>query len=168
MTIEEFQKKSSETFAVKEYQKEYVELGLRGEIGEVCDKIKKLIRDCDWNPEKPVPEEKRESIMLELGDVMWYAVIYAKVMNIPVGFAWRSNSIELNEVSLFSCKNIVLLAIGLANEVSGRPFCMAIVSYVASIANEIGYTLEEVCQRNYAKLQARVKKGTLHGSGDYR
>ena len=46
----------------------YPTLGLSGEAGEVADKVKKVIRD-----NKGVfDQEAKESIMLELGDVLWY------------------------------------------------------------------------------------------------
>lgn len=43
-------------------------LGLAGESGEVCEKIKKIMRDDDGK----VSEEKRELLKKELGDILWY------------------------------------------------------------------------------------------------
>ncbi len=46
----------------------YPTLGLTGEAGEVADKVKKVLRD-----HKGVFDESTKvSIMLELGDVLWY------------------------------------------------------------------------------------------------
>ena len=42
----------------------YLALGLGGESGEVLEKIKKLIRDGNFNPEE---------VAKEIGDVLWYA-----------------------------------------------------------------------------------------------
>lgn len=46
----------------------YPALGLAGETGEVCEKVKKVIRDNNGYFDK----EKSQAILLELGDVLWY------------------------------------------------------------------------------------------------
>lgn len=48
----------------------YPALGLAGEAGEVCDKIKKIIRDHGG----VVNDERRAALALELGDVLWYVL----------------------------------------------------------------------------------------------
>ena len=50
----------------------YPALGLNGEAGEVADKVKKLIRDDQWGPGMPLNETKRNELVKELGDVLWY------------------------------------------------------------------------------------------------
>jgi len=40
--------------------------------------------------------------------------------------------------------------------------------YLASISNDLGFTLEEVAKANIEKLGSRSKRGKLHGSGDNR
>jgi NTP pyrophosphatase (non-canonical NTP hydrolase) len=46
----------------------YAGLGLAGETGEVCEKLKKVIRDNAG----VVSEERRAALKKELGDVLWY------------------------------------------------------------------------------------------------
>lgn len=40
--------------------------------------------------------------------------------------------------------------------------------YIATLANDIGYTLEEICEMNYLKLKSRKERNKLNGSGDNR
>lgn len=40
--------------------------------------------------------------------------------------------------------------------------------YVAAMASDLGYTLEDVGNINLTKTGDRNERGTLHGSGDYR
>lgn len=40
--------------------------------------------------------------------------------------------------------------------------------YCATLANDLGYTLDEVATWNYEKLKSRQQRGKLNGSGDNR
>ena len=40
--------------------------------------------------------------------------------------------------------------------------------YIATLAHDIGFTLEEIGQMNYDKLHSRQQRGMLGGSGDNR
>jgi NTP pyrophosphatase (non-canonical NTP hydrolase) len=40
--------------------------------------------------------------------------------------------------------------------------------YVANMANDLGYSLEEIAQMNIDKLRSRAQRGVLGGSGDNR
>lgn len=40
--------------------------------------------------------------------------------------------------------------------------------YLAVCANDIGYTLEEICEMNYEKLKSRKERGKINGNGDNR
>lgn len=40
--------------------------------------------------------------------------------------------------------------------------------YIANLANELHFTLEDVAQTNLNKLQDRKERGVLHGEGDNR
>lgn len=40
--------------------------------------------------------------------------------------------------------------------------------YLARLASELGFTLEDVCQANLEKLADRKARHTLHGTGDKR
>ena len=48
-------------------------LGLSGEVGEVCEKVKKIYRDKKGN----FSEHDKEQIVREMGDVLWYLAALA-------------------------------------------------------------------------------------------
>ena len=85
----------------------YPALGLAGEAGEVCEKIKKIYRD----KKGILSTEDKEELEKELGDVLWY---------------------------------------------------------VATLASEIGAFLSEIAEGNLDKLQSRMKRDVIKGSGDNR
>tara|TARA_R100001377_G_scaffold32694_1_gene17820 strand:- start:1668 stop:2012 length:345 start_codon:yes stop_codon:yes gene_type:complete len=85
----------------------YPALGLAGEAGEVCEKIKKIMRDQNGH----LTEENAQELSKELGDVLWY---------------------------------------------------------VSAIATEINMSLSCIAEENMAKLQDRLDRGVLKGSGDNR
>ena len=69
MTLNEYQQKAKQTAIYpKEQALEYLTLGLVGEAGEIANKVKKVIRDDDGG----LSSKKREELIGELGDVLWY------------------------------------------------------------------------------------------------
>lgn len=40
--------------------------------------------------------------------------------------------------------------------------------YIAALASDLGYTLEEIAQMNIKKLKSRAERGVIGGSGDNR
>jgi len=62
-------------------------LGLAEESGEVCGKIKKIIRDDGGI----LTEEKKQAIIKELGDVLWYVAAQCWELGIPMNEAAQSN-----------------------------------------------------------------------------
>jgi NTP pyrophosphatase (non-canonical NTP hydrolase) len=59
----------------------YVVSGLAGETGEVCEKIKKIIRDSGGT----ITEEAKQAIGKELGDQMWYQAQLATLLGLDLG-----------------------------------------------------------------------------------
>lgn len=112
LTLNEYQEMALETAQYPEQFKVlYPALGITGEAGEVSDKIKKLIRDKGYTGGDITDVGDKESIALELGDVLWY---------------------------------------------------------VSVLANDMGYSLEQIARMNYAKLSHRKQHNKIGGSGDYR
>ena len=69
----------------------YPALGLAGEAGEVANKVKKLIRDGIENK----PEDWREQIASEIGDVLWYCAQLATDLNLTLGMIAAQNEKKL-------------------------------------------------------------------------
>jgi len=112
MTLQEYENQARSTARYpQEVTLLYPTLKLAGEAGEVAEKLGKAMRDAGWLPGQAVPDELRDALVKELGDVLWY---------------------------------------------------------VASVAVDLGSSLEEVAEVNVAKLASRAERGVIHGSGDDR
>jgi NTP pyrophosphatase (non-canonical NTP hydrolase) len=85
----------------------YTALGLTGEAGEVANAVKKILRDDAGI----LSQEKRDKLIAELGDVMWY---------------------------------------------------------MARLATELNVSLEDVMKQNHDKLEDRLARNVIKGSGDNR
>jgi NTP pyrophosphatase (non-canonical NTP hydrolase) len=71
----------------------YPALGLAGEAGEVCEKIKKIMRDQKGH----FTEDNVEEISKELGDVLWYVAMLAVEFNIALSSVAESNLDKLRD-----------------------------------------------------------------------
>lgn len=71
LTLDEYQLKAEATFIVDNSKIEYLALGLASETGEVCDKLKKHIRDHEGHI-ADMNYDQRIEVMKEAGDVLWY------------------------------------------------------------------------------------------------
>ena len=69
----------------------YPALGLAGESGEVCEKIKKAIRDDDG----VMTDERRALLSKELGDVLWYIATLATELGLDLDTIAAENLAKL-------------------------------------------------------------------------
>lgn len=85
MELNEYQKKARETAMYPRMGNNYIypTLGLAGEAGEVVEKIKKLMRNEGIETPDKLPVEKRDEIVKEMGDVLWYLSQLASELDIP-------------------------------------------------------------------------------------
>jgi NTP pyrophosphatase (non-canonical NTP hydrolase) len=75
----------------KNYQ--YALIGLGGEVGELMNVIKKISRDDN----SIVTQEKKDKIIDELGDIMWYYVMLCYEFQIDPDVVLTSNILKLKE-----------------------------------------------------------------------
>lgn len=79
MNFEEYQKEARTTCAYVQ-KIIYPTLGLCGEAGEVAEKIKKMLRDDNGI----LTQERKESIIFEIGDTLWYIANLCEDLNIKM------------------------------------------------------------------------------------
>jgi len=90
MTFDEYQRAATKTAKYPNAEGvQYCALGLASEAGEVCDKLKKSIRD-NWTIQR-----LREELTAEIGDVLWYAAMLAQEFSLPLDFIARENLAKL-------------------------------------------------------------------------
>ncbi|QDG52310.1 hypothetical protein FIV42_16665 [Persicimonas caeni] len=65
----------------------YPALGLAGEAGEVCEHIKKAIRDDGGQ----ITEARRQALRKEIGDVLWYVAALSSELGLEMGDIAQAN-----------------------------------------------------------------------------
>lgn len=84
-----YQDMASETAVYKsEHQVIYPALGLAAEAGEVANKVKKILRDGNFN---------REAIADEVGDCLWYIAALCRDLNVDMKELAKNNLRKLHD-----------------------------------------------------------------------
>lgn len=65
----------------------YVTMGLTSEAGEVAGKVKKALRDENGH----ISEERRQAILDEVGDVLWYCARIADELGMDLNVVAKNN-----------------------------------------------------------------------------
>ena len=96
MELNDYQKRALKTAIYKDISQSipiYPVLGLCGEVGEIAEKIKKIIRDED----SLLTDENRELLKKELGDVLWYLSVLAFELRLELDDVAQSNLEKLKD-----------------------------------------------------------------------
>jgi len=83
-------------FAIYKDKVTYPALGLASEAGEVCGKIKKVLRDTDGISTLINKYDRVQEIKAELGDVLWYISNLASDLEIPLEYIAEDNLAKLH------------------------------------------------------------------------
>ena len=85
LSLNEYQADAAATMIYK-WKVIYPALGLASEAGEVCDKIKKMIRDQDirFDGSEQLTDKQRADIIFELGDVLWYVAALSRDLGVSL------------------------------------------------------------------------------------
>ena len=97
MNLSEYQEKALTTalYPNQGSNPYYPALGLGGEVGEVLNKVKKIMRDHDGK----LTDEYRDILRKELGDVLWYVAALSTELGLNL-----DEIAQLNLEKLFSRK----------------------------------------------------------------
>ena len=89
MDMEEYQKTASETAIYSSsHAVIYPALGLAAEAGEVANKVKKILRDGDFD---------RKAIADEIGDCLWYIAALCRDLNVNMNDVAKTNLFKLQD-----------------------------------------------------------------------
>lgn len=190
MDLREYQEKAHSTaiyLTIDNTKMLYPALGIVGECGEVAEKIKKLIRDSNWN----MTPERKTAIAQELGDCCWYLANICCDTNLDLNMMYKMRGASMiHQIRKLMLPRLILHmnrhAIALATDLEDwhyRYGCKLnekdryieipqhlshIITCIEEIAHRCDFTLENICTMNVVKLAERKKKGIIKGSGDNR
>jgi NTP pyrophosphatase (non-canonical NTP hydrolase) len=82
MECDDYQRAALRTARAKDAPDEFMHLvlGLVGEVGEIAEKVKKLVRDKNSD----LAQLDRDDMASELGDVLWYAAVLADFLGLAL------------------------------------------------------------------------------------
>jgi NTP pyrophosphatase (non-canonical NTP hydrolase) len=95
MNFKQYQEEASK-FAIYKDTVIYPSLGLASEAGEVCDKIKKIMRDKTSN-DFEISKQDADKIAAELGDVLWYVSALATDLGLKLEDIAKQNISKLQD-----------------------------------------------------------------------
>ena len=91
MELNEYQKLTSRTAVypgqASKQGLEYTLFGLLGEVGEISNLYKKILRNND----DPYSYENRQKLMTETGDALWYLTQFLKELGYSLDYAAQIN-----------------------------------------------------------------------------
>jgi NTP pyrophosphatase (non-canonical NTP hydrolase) len=83
-------------FAIYKDRLIYPSLGLASEAGEVCGKVKKILRDSHGY----VSPEDKEKLKSEIGDVLWYIAALCSDLDLEMSVVASDNIAKLQDRKL--------------------------------------------------------------------
>lgn len=161
----------------------YPALGLAGEVGEIANKIKKILRGDSKL------EDRLNDLRAEAGDVLWYVAALATDLGFPMkgnvtdtGVAYALKDSNLDRLDIYSTvlrMNAHSGAISLLAD--DYRFSMAdrlriemgkllgiFLAYFSHFIVLLNTTFEDVAKANIQKLFKRRDEGLIKGDGDNR
>lgn len=75
----------------------YVTLKLNGEAGEVAEDVGKALRDDGLLDVSKLTNDRKEKLIAELGDVLWYVAMLARELHVPLSGIAARNLLKLRQ-----------------------------------------------------------------------
>ena len=140
----------------------YAELGLLSEIGELAGEAKRVIRD----DEGEITSERRDKMISELGDIMWYLSAISHERGSEY-FLLSLDKIENNSLETFPSVSDFLTCINNLPTIyySDKDEIEEFHAKLKSLINYLETSLEEILKNNIDKLQSRMDRNKIKGSG---
>lgn len=121
--------------------------------------------------EKVVDGAKREDILSEVGDVLWYLcalcneldISFEQVIDNP-----KNLGKDYNPFKLFGIVKKHYRDGKVINKELVTNYLTNFISYTFTLSNVTKIDVEDILENNYKKLIARRETNTLHGDGDNR
>lgn len=160
--------------------RDYADLGLFGEAGEVSNKMKKLLRgDFDEGDYKANlgTEDFVEKMIGELGGVYWYLARMVRENQMPVKiiqmvwneFEAESKPWQVNDLASAAEAVLALsVALGTFLEDKTRENFTYVVRSVFEITYGLGLNGNRIISENTVKLASRMEREVIKGDGDDR
>ena len=179
----------------KEEAIDYVVLGLHGEAGEICNKVKKIIRDNN----NELNETVKEKIRHEFGDCCWYLArtwdeitkydselfdysLYSPQYKdrfplneykddiVPYTYALNLVSADILNLAYhtYHLKHDPQKRIERCGYITFENLCKFRELITIIAAQFLDTTFEELCDLNIEKLFSRLDRGVIKGDGDNR
>lgn len=133
------------------------------ESGELLEKL-----DEGANP---------KDIAKELGDILWYSAMIFHELNEDFVFSIKKEYMTTDKLMVHNCRIAGIVKKsqrddnGVLNDEKRKllkEHLNYVLTFVYNVANQIGFTIEDVCDMNIKKIEDRQKRGKLSGSGDDR
>lgn len=157
----------------------YPIIGLAGEVGELFNKFKKVIRG------DKLREEFEAALLSELGDVMWYATAICYDLGFSVDLVAPKEYLDgidgglLTEIEpLAGVEDLLFELLDHANSLVKLIYAndfedfvkplRGVLQCVHGITKHFSTSIDDICEANVNKLTARLEAGTIKGDGDNR
>ena len=140
----------------------YAELGLLSEIGELAGEAKRVIRD----DEGEITPARKDNMISELGDIMWYLSAISHERD-SEDFLLSLDNIEDSSLEKFPAVKDFLTCINKLPSIfySDKDQNQEFYIKLKSLISYLETSLEVILQNNIDKLQSRMDRNKIKGSG---